>query len=68
MVKIPSNIYPYLEKGWIFSHDTKTLAVQAVLVLRTEWASLFGPTAMDNLTTSLNEARPKIEGLVNGVK
>jgi TRAP transporter TAXI family solute receptor len=68
MVKIPSNIYPYLEKGWIFSHDTKTLAVQAVLVLRTEWASQFGPTAMDNLTTSLNEARPKIEGLVNRVK
>ncbi len=68
MVKIPSDIYPYLEKGWIFSHDTKTLAVQAILVLRTDWASQFGPTAMDALTDSLNEARPKIERLVNGAK
>lgn len=68
MVNIPSNIYPYLEKGWIFSHDTKTLAVQAVLVLRTEWASQFGPTAMDALTASINEARPEIERLVNGGK
>ncbi|MFH0959831.1 MAG: TAXI family TRAP transporter solute-binding subunit [Pseudomonadota bacterium] len=66
--KIPSNIYPYLEKGWIFSHDTKTLSVQAVLVLRTEWASQFGPTAMDALTASINEARPEIERLVNGAK
>lgn len=68
MVNIPSSIYPYLEKGWIFSHDTKTLAVQAVLVLRTEWASQYGPSAMDALSLAINQARPEIERLVNGAK
>ncbi len=68
MVRIPGNIYPYLEKGWIFSHETKTLAVQAVLVLRSEWASQYGPPAMDALSLAINQARPAIERLVNGVK
>ncbi len=68
MVGIPGNIYPYLEKGWIFSHETKTLAVHAVLVLRTEWASQYGPTAMDDLSLVINQARPAIAKLVNGNK
>ncbi|MGC8602487.1 MAG: TAXI family TRAP transporter solute-binding subunit [Desulfomonilaceae bacterium] len=66
MVRIPGNIYPYLEKGWIFSHETKTLAVHAVLVLRTEWASQYGPAAMDDLSLVINQVRPQIAKLVNG--
>ncbi|MFA6221155.1 MAG: TAXI family TRAP transporter solute-binding subunit [Desulfomonilaceae bacterium] len=66
MVEIPGKIYPYLEKGWIFSHETRTLAVQAVLVLRTEWAAQYGPTAMDALSLAINQSRPEIEKLVNG--
>ena len=68
MVQIPGNIYPYLEKGWIFSHETKTLAVHAVLVLRTEWASQYGPPAMDDLSLAINQVRPDIQKLVNGSK
>ncbi|MGC8660471.1 MAG: TAXI family TRAP transporter solute-binding subunit, partial [Desulfomonilaceae bacterium] len=68
MVTIPGNIYPYLEKGWIFSHETKTLAVHAVLVLRSEWASQYGPPAMDDLSSAINRVRPDIQRLVNGSK
>ncbi|MGB9616101.1 MAG: TAXI family TRAP transporter solute-binding subunit [Desulfomonilaceae bacterium] len=63
---IPARIYPHLQKGWFFGHDVKTLTVQAVLVLRNEWAATFGSQAMDTLSASILETRPMIEKMVNG--
>ena len=63
---IPSNIYPALQKGWFFSGDVETLAVEAVLVLRTEWVEKFGPVAMDAVSVAILEAKPDIQHLVNG--
>jgi len=63
---IPSSIYPNLQRGWFFGHDIKTLTVQAVLVLRNEWAATFGSEAMDALSASILETRPKIGKMVNG--
>jgi TRAP transporter TAXI family solute receptor len=65
---IPSDIYPSLQKGWIFSGSVDTLAVQAVLVLRTDWAQRFGPEAMDVLSKALLQTRPEIERMVNAKK
>ncbi len=64
-VDIGSSVYPALQKGWLFSGDVKTLAVQAVLVLRTEWAEKYGPQAMDALSRAILEARPEVQRLVN---
>jgi TRAP-type uncharacterized transport system substrate-binding protein len=66
-VQIPSNVYPDLQKGWFFSGEVETLGVQAVLVLRTDWAQKFGPEAMDALSKAILEARPEIQQLVNKV-
>jgi TRAP transporter TAXI family solute receptor len=67
-VEIPSDIYPALQKGWLFSGAVKTLGVQAVLVLRTEWAEKYGPVAMDAMTATLQEAKTEIRSLVDGSK
>lgn len=67
-VKISKDVYPYLQKGWIFSHETKTLAVQAILALRTEWAEKFGPNAMEALSLAILETKPEIESIVNATK
>jgi TRAP-type uncharacterized transport system substrate-binding protein len=67
-VEIPSNIYPSLQKGWIFSGDVETLAVQAILVLRTKWAEKYGPEAMDALSLAILETKPDIQRMVNGTK
>ena len=64
-VKIPKDVYPHLQKGWFFSHETKTLAVQAVLALRSEWAQEFGPNAMDALSLAIQETKPDLEKAVN---
>ncbi len=63
---IGSNVYHNLQKGWFFSDDVKTLAVKAVLVLRTDWAKDFGPEAMDSLSLAVNQITPMVEKLVNG--
>jgi TRAP transporter TAXI family solute receptor len=68
VVDIPSDIYPSLQKGWIFSGSVDTLAVQAVLVLRTDWAQRYGPEAMDVLSKALLQTRPEIERMVNAKK
>jgi TRAP transporter TAXI family solute receptor len=65
---IQKNIYPSLQKGWIFGHDTKTLAVQAVLALRTEWAQEFGPNAMDSLSLAILDTQSDFENMANGTK
>lgn len=67
-VNIPKDVYPYLQKGWLFSHETKTLAVQAVLALRTDWAQEFGPNAMDALSMTVLETKPEFEKIVNAKK
>jgi TRAP transporter TAXI family solute receptor len=65
MAAIPSDIYPNLQKGWIFSGSVDTLAVQAVLVLRTDWAQKYGPEAMDALSKAISQSRPVIGRMVN---
>lgn len=65
MAAIPSDIYPHLQKGWIFSGSVDTLAVQAVIVLRTDWAEKYGPEAMDALSKAVLQSRPVIERMVN---
>jgi TRAP transporter TAXI family solute receptor len=67
LVEIPKNVYPSLQKGWFFSGNVHTLAVQAVLVLRTEWAKQYS-TAMDALSLAVQEARPEIQRLVNSTE
>ncbi len=64
-VNIPKDVYPYLQKGWLFSHETRTLAVQAVLALRTDWAQEFGPNAMDALSLAVLETKPEFQKIVN---
>ncbi|MBI5251095.1 MAG: TAXI family TRAP transporter solute-binding subunit [Desulfomonile tiedjei] len=64
-MQIPSNVYPDLQKGWFFSGDVETLAVQAVLVLRSEWAQKYGPEAMDALSKVVLVTKPEIQKLVN---
>ncbi len=66
-MQIPSNVYPDLQKGWIFSSDVETLAVQAVLVLRTDWAQKYGPEAMDALSKVVLVTKPEIQKLVNKI-
>ena len=56
-VDIPSNAYPALQKGWFWGHDVKTLAVQAVLVLRTDWAKKYGQEALDALSLGVMDAK-----------
>jgi TRAP transporter TAXI family solute receptor len=64
-VAIPSNVYPALQKGWLFTGDVETLTVEAVLVLRTEWVEKFGPSAMDAVSVAILEAKPDIQRQVN---
>jgi TRAP transporter TAXI family solute receptor len=66
MTTIRADVYPHLQKGWFFGHDVKTLAVQAVLVLRNDWAARFGTEAMDGLSAAIVEIRPTVERIVNG--
>ena len=68
LTDISSTIYPSLQKGWIWGSDVKTLAVQAVLVLRTDWAKKYGPGSMDSLSLAILEAKPDIQHMVNATK
>ena len=67
-VKIPKDIYPALQKGWFFSGDVESLGLQAVLVLRSDWAEKNGPQAMDALSLAILETKPEIGRLINGPK
>ncbi len=64
LMEIPSSVYPELQRGWIFSGSVDTLAVQAVLVLRSDWVQKFGPEAMDELSIAVNKMKPEIRKLV----
>ncbi len=67
-VKVPKDIYPALQKGWFFSGDVESLGLQAVLVLRSDWAEKNGPQAMDALSLAILETKPEIQRLINGPK
>lgn len=64
-MQIPANVYPDLQRGWFFSGEVETLAVQAVLVLRTQWAENYGPEAMDALSKAILATKPEMQKLVN---
>jgi len=63
---ISKKTYPALQKGWIFTRKVHTLAVQAVLVLRSKWAGKYGPNAMDALSLAILETKPEIGKMVHG--
>src|SRR5271157_938777 len=65
-VTIPSNAYPALQKGWFWGHDVKTLAVQAVLVLRTDWAKKYGQEALDALSLGVMDAKVDMSKRLEG--
>ena len=67
-VHIPSATYPALQKSIVLGRDVETLAVSAVLVLRTDWAEKFGPEVMDGLSFAIMEALPKIRSHTNGIE
>ena len=58
-VKIPSNTYPSLQKGWIWGRKVETLAVMAVLVLRDDWVKRYGANALDALSLAVARAGGK---------
>jgi TRAP transporter TAXI family solute receptor len=60
--EITKDTYPNLQKGWwFFKRDVKTLGVDAVLVLRTEWVKQYGQEALDALTLSVLETKTEVE-------
>lgn len=65
---IPRKTYPALQKRWIFSGKVHTLAVQAVLVLRSKWAGQYGPNAMDALSLAILETKPEIAKKVHNIQ
>jgi TRAP-type uncharacterized transport system substrate-binding protein len=70
-VEIPPKVYPALQKeyrGWIWDSNTETLAVQAVLVLNTEWLKSYGEDAMDALSFAVLQVAPEINQKVGGLK
>jgi TRAP-type uncharacterized transport system substrate-binding protein len=70
-VEIPPKVYPALQKeyrGWIWDSNTETLAVQAVLVLNTEWLKSYGEDAMDALSFAVLQVAPEMNQKVGGLK
>ena len=65
-IEIPSGAYPKLQKGFLFSKDVETLAVNSVLVVRTEWVEEYGAEAMDSLSFAVMEAKPDLLDRVQG--
>ena len=61
---ISSKTYPYLQAGWLWSHDVDTLIVKAVLTLSTKWVEENGPEGMNALDSSLAEVQPEILRLI----
>ncbi|SCY51284.1 TRAP transporter solute receptor, TAXI family [Desulfoluna spongiiphila] len=66
-VNIPSKTYPGLQKGFILGSDVESIAVSAVLVVRTDWARQYGPEAMDALSYAIMESKPVIQRRTNGL-
>ncbi|WP_027721584.1 TAXI family TRAP transporter solute-binding subunit [Maridesulfovibrio zosterae] len=56
-VEIPSGVYPALQKGWIFGHDIETIAVESVMVLKSDWIDRNGAETLDSLSSAIVEAK-----------
>ena len=69
-VTIPHKVYPNLTgtSWWFWGRDVKTLSVQAVLVLRTDWLKTYGEDAMDALSFAVMQVAPVIHQEVDGLK
>ncbi len=65
---IPTSIYPNLQKGFIFDRDIETLAVDSVLVVRTDWVEKYGVEAMDALSFAVMETQPHVARRVQGLE
>jgi len=66
-VTIPSRTYPGLQKGFILGSDVESIAVSAILVVRTDWARQYGPEAMDALSYAIMKSKPVIRERTNGL-
>lgn len=66
-VTIPARTYPGLQKGFLLGSDVESIAVSAVLVVRTDWARQYGPEALDALSYAIMESRPTIRNRTNGL-
>jgi TRAP transporter TAXI family solute receptor len=65
-VKIAKGTYPHLQKGVLWEKEIETVAVKAVLTVRTDWIREHGPDALDALTTALEDVKPDLLKLVHG--
>jgi TRAP-type uncharacterized transport system substrate-binding protein len=63
--EIPGSAYPGLQSGWLWNHGVDTLAVNAVLVVRTDWVQKYGQEAFEALTFAFLETKDDINKLVN---
>ena len=65
-VEIEKGTYPSLQRGLLFSRKINTLAVKAVLTLKTDWVKANGPYALDSLTMAIEKMKPTLTRLVHG--
>ncbi|WP_300668501.1 TAXI family TRAP transporter solute-binding subunit [Desulfoluna sp.] len=66
-VTIPARTYPGLQKGFLLGSDVESIAVSAVLVVRTDWARKYGSEALDALSYAIMESKPIIRNRTNGL-
>ena len=66
-VTIPAKTYPGLQKGFILGNDVESIAVSAILVVRTDWAKEYGPSVMDALSYAIMSGKPIIRQRTNGL-
>jgi TRAP transporter TAXI family solute receptor len=65
-VEIKKGTYPSLQRGLVFNRKISTLAVKAVLTLKTDWVKANGPYALDSLTMAIEKMKPTLTKLVHG--
>jgi TRAP transporter TAXI family solute receptor len=62
---IPSDTYKKLQSGFLWNHSVDTLTVNAVLVVRSDWVTKYGPEAFEALTFAFLETKDDINKMVN---
>ncbi|WP_432735864.1 TAXI family TRAP transporter solute-binding subunit [Maridesulfovibrio sp. FT414] len=55
-IKIPSEVYPALQKGWFWGKDIETIAVEAALVINPDWIMNNGVENLNILSSAVVEA------------